>query len=80
MGESLKASHLRHLMRTAQHLRRSADGTDDARYIGLFLSAAAAVEHRANEIANSAEDDLDADDTDIMDAAASAFKHIDMLI
>ena len=56
MGESLKAHHLRQLMRTAQELRRSADGTRDAHYIGLFLRAAAAVEHRVAELANSPDD------------------------
>ena len=57
MGESLKAHHLRQLMRTAHELRRSADSTQNAHYIGLFLRAAAAVEHRAAEIANAPGDE-----------------------
>ena len=58
MGASLKARHLRQLLRIAQRLRRSADGTSDDHYVGLFLRTAEAVEIRAAEIANAPGDDV----------------------
>ena len=76
MGESLKAQHLRQLMRTAQKLRRAADATSDAHYVGLFLRAAAAVEHRATEIANAPDDD--GEDLSFDEALDAARSHVDL--
>jgi hypothetical protein len=81
MGESLKAKHLRQLMRTAQELRRSADGTEDAHYVGLFLRAAAAVEHRAAEVANAAEDAItEGDELSFNEALEAAPKPVDLRV
>ena len=81
MGESHKAHHLRQLMRTAQQLRGSAETTTDPHYIGLFLRAAAAVEHRATEIANSLDDTVIADHAVSFDEAlAAAPRHVDFMV
>jgi hypothetical protein len=81
MGESLKAHHLRQLMRTAHELRRSADSTNDAHYVGLFLRAAAAVEHRAAEIVNSPDEAIPGADTDLAaEAIQAAPEHVDLIV
>ena len=71
MGESLKAHHLRQLLRIAHQLRRSADGTDDAYYVGLFIKTAEAVEFRAAEIANAPGDDPAVSEAECVGEAAA---------
>lgn len=71
MGESLKAHHLRQLLRIAHQLRRSADGTEDAYYVGLFLRTAEAVEFRAAQIANAPGDGLDVSEAECVGEAAA---------
>lgn len=78
MGESLKAHHLRQLLRTAQQLRHAAEATQDAHYIGMFLRAAAAVEHRAIDIANAAGDEGESLGFD--EALQSAPVHVDLIV
>jgi hypothetical protein len=79
MGESLKAHHLRQLLRIAHQLRRSADGTDDAHYVGLFIRTAEAVEIRAAQIANAPGDGLDTTEAECV-AEAAAPKWANLLI
>ena len=79
MGESLKAHHLRQLLRIAHQLRRSADGTDDAYYVGLFIRTAEAVEFRAAEIASAPGDGLDASEAEYRGRAAAP-RSINLLI
>ncbi len=68
-------------MRTARQLRHSAENTADAHYIGLFLRAAAAVEHRAAEIAKSPDDTGVADGEVSFDEALDAAPGpIDLLV
>ncbi|HXS06746.1 MAG TPA: hypothetical protein VN723_08160 [Rhizomicrobium sp.] len=79
MGESPKAHHLRQLLRIAQQLRRSADGTEDVFYVGLFIRTAEAVEIRATEIANAPGDGLDSSEAECMGEAAAP-KWVNLLI
>jgi hypothetical protein len=71
MGESLKAHHLRQLLRIAHRLRRSAHGTEDAYYVGLFIRTAEAVEFRAAEIANAPGDGLDTTEAEYVGETAA---------
>jgi hypothetical protein len=79
MGESLKAHHLRQLLRIAHQLRRSADGTEDAHYVGLFIRTAEAVEFRAAQIANAPGDGLAISEAECV-AEAAAPKWANLLI
>jgi hypothetical protein len=79
MGESLKAHHLRQLLRIAHQLRSSAHGTDDAYYVGLFIRTAEAVEIRAAEIANAPGDGLTVSEEEYVGEAATP-RHANLLV